>query len=749
MTTNKLNIAITRAIVLTIAVMTITVMTGIAQVVPANAQVATTTNATRIVDGSLIRAHNDIDIYIVKIVGNKLFKRLILNPTIFESYGHLRWEDVLNVSPATLNQYRTSDLVREVYPDGSIVPPGKVYKLYPQGDTGIKRHLQITQAEFEANFDKDSIYGINATEASPTFYAEGAPLTAADLGVGTTTPTTPSTPPTPETPTSPGQPTSPDDEPRAPTQDVDGDEGELTADLTTQEVESEVGEGQEAVVLAVELEASGSDVEVLRVDVSFMGEDNNGNTAGGGDTRPWKTFDRVRLILDGQVIASRANLDNNDFVREGDGYRLRFPGLEEVIDEDDVMRLEVEVRVDSSLTSRRQNNDWTIGLLEDSIRGVDEANIQAYAGHGEDIEGSDLTDTFSIGDPAGAKLSAEKSGEDVDDRVRVSTSEDTDDIMVFNIDFENDEDAADATLQEVTIGFTSTLPSGAGNQPSGAWNEGTAAADQTIASFFDKVSLYLGDKELDSVDVEDDTTAATGNTFTVTFNNLDVDFDPDEIRTLMVKVNVNTLNAANEEAKVVPYLVGYFYEYGDDEEEQANPNPIPTSLDTTGTEGTAYVDMGDAITFTALSPVVMASSTPTLTRVESNLGEAKFTIQVSAPKDNSVYILNSCGTDSEGFSFLTNANAVTNANCIIDTITNAKEVGTSGTEELIEISAGETATFTFIIDVVGAGGRQRISLKQLQWDDAANAGKTALIDANNLSLTGLDMETPSLYLTST
>ena len=68
--------------------------------------------------------HNDIDIYIVKITGSKLFKRLILNPTIFESYGHLRWEDVISVSPQTLNQYRTSDLVREVYPDGSIVPPG-------------------------------------------------------------------------------------------------------------------------------------------------------------------------------------------------------------------------------------------------------------------------------------------------------------------------------------------------------------------------------------------------------------------------------------------------------------------------------------------------------------------------------------------------------------------------------------------------------------------------------------------------
>ena len=64
--------SIQRALVLAIALATITVMSGIGSL----GTTATAQTSTQIVDGSLIRAHNDIDIYIVKIVGSKLFKRL-------------------------------------------------------------------------------------------------------------------------------------------------------------------------------------------------------------------------------------------------------------------------------------------------------------------------------------------------------------------------------------------------------------------------------------------------------------------------------------------------------------------------------------------------------------------------------------------------------------------------------------------------------------------------------------------------
>ena len=43
-------------------------------------------------DGDLVKTKHHYDVYILKILPNgKRFKRLILNPEIFNSYGHLSW----------------------------------------------------------------------------------------------------------------------------------------------------------------------------------------------------------------------------------------------------------------------------------------------------------------------------------------------------------------------------------------------------------------------------------------------------------------------------------------------------------------------------------------------------------------------------------------------------------------------------------------------------------------------------------
>ena len=57
-----------------------------------------TTHAQQTIqDGDLIRAQGTQDIYIVKTINNKQFKRLIINPDIFNSYGHLEWNNVQDV----------------------------------------------------------------------------------------------------------------------------------------------------------------------------------------------------------------------------------------------------------------------------------------------------------------------------------------------------------------------------------------------------------------------------------------------------------------------------------------------------------------------------------------------------------------------------------------------------------------------------------------------------------------------------
>jgi hypothetical protein len=133
-----------------------------------------------IVDGDLIKTATSFDIYIVKLKNNKKFKRLILNPAIFNSYGHLSWSKVKTVSQAVQDAYTESTLVIEVNPDGSVFDP-KVYSVTSalNADVGVKHWVNMTAAKFEASGrDWDSIYHINHTEAGKNFYPLGSEITS-------------------------------------------------------------------------------------------------------------------------------------------------------------------------------------------------------------------------------------------------------------------------------------------------------------------------------------------------------------------------------------------------------------------------------------------------------------------------------------------------------------------------------------------------------------------------------------------
>lgn len=126
-------------------------------------------NASGIQNGDLIRnssAEGDAkyDIYIVKIVGNEKYKRLILNPKVFLSYGHLKPENVQDVGASVMNQFETSNLVvPDINGDGK--PDGAVYKLTPQGDTGKREHMDMTSREFtNRGYKWNAVYTINAVD---------------------------------------------------------------------------------------------------------------------------------------------------------------------------------------------------------------------------------------------------------------------------------------------------------------------------------------------------------------------------------------------------------------------------------------------------------------------------------------------------------------------------------------------------------------------------------------------------------
>src|SRR3989338_3364386 len=139
-------------------------------------------NAATFVDGDVAKTADNPDVYILKYVGAKMFKRLILNPDIFNSYGHLSWGAIKTATQAELDMYTNTNLVLEVNADGSTADP-KVYAVTSAAGsyTGERRHLNVTAAEFEAaGLDWDALYKVNHTEASPSFYPTMTALTATD-----------------------------------------------------------------------------------------------------------------------------------------------------------------------------------------------------------------------------------------------------------------------------------------------------------------------------------------------------------------------------------------------------------------------------------------------------------------------------------------------------------------------------------------------------------------------------------------
>ena len=118
-------------------------------------------------EGAIIRAIDGVDIYIVKYIGNKKFIRLILNPSVFNSYGHLKWEDVIEVEKETIDSFVTSNLVRNA-------KTGKIYRLTANGDNGTRRHFKSISVMQEMGCDLDAVYEINGTDENS--YEQGEDL---------------------------------------------------------------------------------------------------------------------------------------------------------------------------------------------------------------------------------------------------------------------------------------------------------------------------------------------------------------------------------------------------------------------------------------------------------------------------------------------------------------------------------------------------------------------------------------------
>jgi hypothetical protein len=122
----------------------------------------------------LIKGEDDFAVWIVKIVGEKRFKRWLFGPQIFSAYGHLGFNKVKNVSKETLNRFDgTSALIRKVNDT-------KVYNLedFRPGISATRRWIQNEEVFRQRGFDFDAVYIVNKGEFN--MYTEGTPISKAE-----------------------------------------------------------------------------------------------------------------------------------------------------------------------------------------------------------------------------------------------------------------------------------------------------------------------------------------------------------------------------------------------------------------------------------------------------------------------------------------------------------------------------------------------------------------------------------------
>ena len=162
-------------------------------------------------EGDLISAifSDDPDVYIINEYG---YKRLFLNPEIFQFYGHLGgFAKVSLVTPETRDAFPTSGYFRDCESNDS-----RVYGVEVKGeDNGELRWIDVSGTDAvknDPNFFK-KVFCINNKEFD--WYPKGQPFTAVtevpsySRGGGSSAPATPATPAVPATPATPASPSQP------------------------------------------------------------------------------------------------------------------------------------------------------------------------------------------------------------------------------------------------------------------------------------------------------------------------------------------------------------------------------------------------------------------------------------------------------------------------------------------------------------------------------------------------------------
>ena len=294
-----------------------------------------------------------------------------------------------------------------------------------------------------------------------------------------------------------------------------------------------IEEGQEeAIVAEIEFDLEDDGAAMLeRFDFTVVLD--AGQTLAEEDA--WEVFDKVYLMVDGDVIAEMDADDEDDWddSTAGDDARFRMNGINHVFDADETHTIEIAVDVAGSVDLEATGDaDWKFFVYDNSLRFIDEAGITLYLTEEDGINGD--TAAFTIEEEGqDDELTIRESDNDPEaTALQVEDDEKSDWYNIFTFEGDVDEDSQDLEFKEVVL--TVSVEAAAGKNVSDVVNDMKIALDGNESDDYALSAIVAA-------------TATTPATAVVTFDTEDEDFmiDADDTEDFELWAEFKAANGTN------------------------------------------------------------------------------------------------------------------------------------------------------------------------------------------------------------
>lgn len=509
-----------------------------------------------------------------------------------------------------------------------------------------------------------------------------------------------------------------------------GSEGEINEVKEVSSKDSKLQEGKTNELFAFTAEIDG-DVSVDRVDFYLDSTD-----AGSQSDNADDYFKSASLSVNGTKVAT---VDVEDFTEDtynvvgsvvGDSkeFRIRFSGLNSVFTDGAKPKFTLSFEALSSIDGTDLTETWGVELESDSIRFVDGKGFSETAG-------AALEETFSTETEDVASLSVNSSSNDPDlTTFEVATDEETEDVVVFKFNIEEENDV-DVTVEDLTITILTT---------------GTTDESAVVTS----ADLYKGSTLLGSENVPDGGVVA--------FTDLGLDISAGDEEELTLKLSFADLLVEGTTVKATfTSIDDAMDENGNDEGDMGTPS------------GLGLVSETHILRSTGIS-VDVKTATSSVTVVDGVVGSAPdnatftWTFDVTAFGDNNVYvnseianILELASATSEVDTLYSIGSSVAStltslSGTLVESDSDVSEVTAHtdwtniSTDKFFKINKGTTGTFTLTVTGTNLTAAKQVRglLENIEWttSDVTLSSATALPINSYTANLGADAATPFVYV---